>query len=242
VCYTFALYGLLLFWIGASDLLAPFNPLLKFVIVKTVVFLTFWQARARACSGGAWSGAPQRPRRGAPDGAFAGRAAGSPAGMPAARSLRHVSASALLGPRPAASPLHLPARPSTQPNPEIALPATPTHPPKGHRHIGDQQHGRPERPRGRKGAAGAHSQRLLGAAQARRRMLFSSPGAAGIPAGFGACAAAATLSPISCPPPTPRTHQDPPKPKPRKPPLPPHPRGRRRTPSSASRCCLPAPP
>lgn len=43
VCYTFALYGLLLFWIGASDLLQPFNPLLKFVLVKTVVFLTFWQ-------------------------------------------------------------------------------------------------------------------------------------------------------------------------------------------------------
>ena len=51
VCYTFALYGLMLFWIGASELLAPFNPLLKFVLVKTVVFLTFWQvrrARARA--------------------------------------------------------------------------------------------------------------------------------------------------------------------------------------------------
>lgn len=43
LCYTFALYGLMLFWIGASELLAPFNPLLKFVLVKTVVFLTFWQ-------------------------------------------------------------------------------------------------------------------------------------------------------------------------------------------------------
>ena len=43
VCYTLALYGLMLFWIGASELLQPFNPLLKFVIVKTVVFLTFWQ-------------------------------------------------------------------------------------------------------------------------------------------------------------------------------------------------------
>eukprot|EP00775_Hariotina_reticulata_P011616 gene11616-11760_t len=43
VCYTFALYGLLLFWIGASELLQPYNPLLKFVLVKTVVFLTFWQ-------------------------------------------------------------------------------------------------------------------------------------------------------------------------------------------------------
>ncbi len=112
MCYTFALYGLLLFWIGAAELLKvcpalqhaealwssctplqlinlaivvlhkaatsitakhavgptdklmlercaenqltcssciacgmqPFNPLLKFVLVKTVVFLTFWQA------------------------------------------------------------------------------------------------------------------------------------------------------------------------------------------------------
>lgn len=45
VCYTLALYGLLLFWIGAAELLEPFNPLLKFILVKTVVFLTFWQAR-----------------------------------------------------------------------------------------------------------------------------------------------------------------------------------------------------
>jgi len=29
VCYTFALYGLMLFWIGAAELLEPFNPLLK---------------------------------------------------------------------------------------------------------------------------------------------------------------------------------------------------------------------
>lgn len=43
VSYTFALYGLLLFWIGATELLQPFNPLLKFVLVKSVVFLTFWQ-------------------------------------------------------------------------------------------------------------------------------------------------------------------------------------------------------
>ncbi|GBF91303.1 hypothetical protein Rsub_03623 [Raphidocelis subcapitata] len=46
VCYTFALYGLMLFWIGAAELLEPFSPLLKFVLVKTVVFLTFWQGIA----------------------------------------------------------------------------------------------------------------------------------------------------------------------------------------------------
>jgi hypothetical protein len=49
VSYTFALYGLLLFWIGAGELLAPFSPLLKFVLVKTVVFLTFWQVRMLIC-------------------------------------------------------------------------------------------------------------------------------------------------------------------------------------------------
>ena len=43
VCYTLALLGLVLFWSGAAELLAPFNPLLKFLVVKTVVFLTFWQ-------------------------------------------------------------------------------------------------------------------------------------------------------------------------------------------------------
>lgn len=46
VCYTLALMGLVLFWNGASELLAPFNPLLKFLVVKTVVFLTFWQGMA----------------------------------------------------------------------------------------------------------------------------------------------------------------------------------------------------
>jgi hypothetical protein len=41
--YTVALYALLLFYLGTHELLAPFNPLLKFVLVKSVIFLTFWQ-------------------------------------------------------------------------------------------------------------------------------------------------------------------------------------------------------
>jgi hypothetical protein len=49
ICYTLALYGLILFWNGASELLQPFNPLLKFVLVKTVVFLTFWQVGPVRC-------------------------------------------------------------------------------------------------------------------------------------------------------------------------------------------------
>ena len=43
ITYTLALYALLLFYLGAHDLLAPFNPLLKFILVKTVIFMTFWQ-------------------------------------------------------------------------------------------------------------------------------------------------------------------------------------------------------
>ena len=45
--YTTALYALLLFYMGTHDLLAPFKPMLKFTVVKLVVFLTFWQARTR---------------------------------------------------------------------------------------------------------------------------------------------------------------------------------------------------
>ena len=41
--YTTALYALLLFYMGTHDLLAPFKPMLKFTVVKLVVFLTFWQ-------------------------------------------------------------------------------------------------------------------------------------------------------------------------------------------------------
>ena len=43
ITYTVALYALLLFYMGAHDLLAPYNPLLKFVLVKSVIFMTFWQ-------------------------------------------------------------------------------------------------------------------------------------------------------------------------------------------------------
>ena len=45
VTYTLALYALLLFYMGTHELLAPFNPLLKFAVVKSVVFLTFWQVQ-----------------------------------------------------------------------------------------------------------------------------------------------------------------------------------------------------
>ena len=42
--YTLALYALLLFYLGAHDLLKPYKPVMKFVLVKSVIFLTFWQS------------------------------------------------------------------------------------------------------------------------------------------------------------------------------------------------------
>ena len=43
ITYTLALYALLLFYMGTHELLEPFRPLLKFILVKSVIFLTFWQ-------------------------------------------------------------------------------------------------------------------------------------------------------------------------------------------------------
>lgn len=42
-CYGAALVGLIHFWAGTRDLLVPYKPVLKFVTVKGVVFITFWQ-------------------------------------------------------------------------------------------------------------------------------------------------------------------------------------------------------
>ena len=41
--YSLALYALLLFYLGTHELLQPFHPLLKFLMVKAVIFLTYWQ-------------------------------------------------------------------------------------------------------------------------------------------------------------------------------------------------------
>ncbi|AAF26096.1 unknown protein [Arabidopsis thaliana] len=43
ISYTVALYALVLFYVACKDLLQPFNPVPKFVIIKSVVFLTYWQ-------------------------------------------------------------------------------------------------------------------------------------------------------------------------------------------------------
>lgn len=43
ISYTAALYALLLFYLATRVLLAPFHPVWKFMAVKSVVFLTYWQ-------------------------------------------------------------------------------------------------------------------------------------------------------------------------------------------------------
>ncbi|XP_039029291.1 transmembrane protein 184B-like [Hibiscus syriacus] len=43
ISYTSALYALVLFYMACKDLLKPFNPVPKFIIIKSVVFLTYWQ-------------------------------------------------------------------------------------------------------------------------------------------------------------------------------------------------------
>ncbi|OWA53868.1 Transmembrane protein 184B [Hypsibius exemplaris] len=40
---SLALYALFMFYTATHDLLRPYKPLLKFVIVKSVIFLSFWQ-------------------------------------------------------------------------------------------------------------------------------------------------------------------------------------------------------
>ncbi|GAA0187277.1 hypothetical protein Leryth_017275 [Lithospermum erythrorhizon] len=43
ISYSTALYSLALFYVACKELLQPFNPVPKFVIIKLVVFLTYWQ-------------------------------------------------------------------------------------------------------------------------------------------------------------------------------------------------------
>ncbi|XP_051132908.1 uncharacterized protein LOC127252672 [Andrographis paniculata] len=43
ISYSVALYALVLFYMACRDLLHPYNPVPKFIIIKSVVFLTYWQ-------------------------------------------------------------------------------------------------------------------------------------------------------------------------------------------------------
>lgn len=40
---SLALYALFLFFFATSDLLRPYEPVLKFLTIKSVIFLSFWQ-------------------------------------------------------------------------------------------------------------------------------------------------------------------------------------------------------
>jgi len=43
ISYTLALYSLAMFYFGTHDVLHDFKPFLKFVMIKLVIFLSFWQ-------------------------------------------------------------------------------------------------------------------------------------------------------------------------------------------------------
>ncbi|CAD6202038.1 GSCOCG00002913001-RA-CDS [Cotesia congregata] len=43
ISVSLALYGLFLFYFATRDLLTPFEPVLKFCTIKSVIFLSFWQ-------------------------------------------------------------------------------------------------------------------------------------------------------------------------------------------------------
>ncbi|XP_025782268.1 transmembrane protein 184B [Puma concolor] len=43
ISVSLALYALFLFYFATRDLLSPYSPVLKFFMVKSVIFLSFWQ-------------------------------------------------------------------------------------------------------------------------------------------------------------------------------------------------------
>lgn len=45
ISVSLALYALFLFYSATSDLLRPYEPVLKFLTIKSVIFLSFWQGR-----------------------------------------------------------------------------------------------------------------------------------------------------------------------------------------------------
>lgn len=50
ISVSLALYGLFLFYFATRDLLTPFEPVLKFCTVKSVIFLSFWQGNTQTYS------------------------------------------------------------------------------------------------------------------------------------------------------------------------------------------------
>ena len=46
ISVSVALYGLFLFYEATKHILAKYDPVLKFLTVKSVIFLTFWQGKS----------------------------------------------------------------------------------------------------------------------------------------------------------------------------------------------------
>lgn len=46
VSVSLSLYALFLFYFATRDLLSPYSPVLKFFMVKSVIFLSFWQGES----------------------------------------------------------------------------------------------------------------------------------------------------------------------------------------------------
>ena len=45
ISVSLSLYALFLFYFATRELLVPYNPMLKFFMVKSVIFLSFWQGK-----------------------------------------------------------------------------------------------------------------------------------------------------------------------------------------------------
>lgn len=43
ISVSLSLYALFLFYFSTRELLSPYSPVLKFLMVKSVIFLSFWQ-------------------------------------------------------------------------------------------------------------------------------------------------------------------------------------------------------
>lgn len=48
ISVSLSLYALFLFYFSTRQLLSPYSPMLKFLMVKSVIFLSFWQGRETA--------------------------------------------------------------------------------------------------------------------------------------------------------------------------------------------------
>lgn len=42
---TLSLYALVLFYVATKDILKPYDPVLKFFMVKAIIFASFWQGK-----------------------------------------------------------------------------------------------------------------------------------------------------------------------------------------------------